>query len=251
MAAGKVAFVTGGAYGIGAAIAVALARDGFDIAASSRKHGTLEGTLAEAAKLGVRTHAVELDVRSAPQVREAFGSIVGALGRVDVLVHNAGMPFNTSALDASPGDWDEIIAVNLNGAFYVNQAMGRHLVDTGREGSIINIGSTHGIVGFPKRSAYGASKAGVMQLTRMLAIEWAPHRIRVNAIAPGRVDQDSPGRRATVTDPVFMEMALKRIPLGRFCPVDAVAEAARYLASPAAEYMTGHVLVIDGGVTAA
>ena len=90
-----------------------------------------------------------------------------------------------------------------------------------------------------------------MQLTRMLAIEWAPHRIRVNSIAPGRVDSDSPGRAGTLTDPVFMEMAMKRIPLGRFCPVADVAEAARYLASPAAAYMTGHTLVLDGGVTAA
>ena len=251
MAAGQVAFITGGAYGLGAAIAIALARDGFDIAVSSRNRETLEKTTSEISSLGRRAHAVELDVRSPGQVREAFGDIVHALGGIDVLVHNAGIPFNKSVLDATSEDWNEVIAVNLNGAFYVNQAMGRHLIETGREGSIINMGSTHGMVGFPKRSAYGASKAGVMQLTRMLSIEWAPHRIRVNAIAPGRVDQDSPGRRETVTDPVFMEMAMKRIPLGRFCPVDAVAEAARYLASPAAEYMTGHVLVIDGGVTAA
>lgn len=250
-AARKVAFVTGAAFGIGAASALALARDGFDIAVSGRKRENVAKTCGELAKLGVRCLAVALDVRSPDNVREAFARIVREFGAIDVLVNNAGVPVNKAVIDITPAEWDDIVATNLNGTFYMCQAMGRHLIETGREGSIVNMGSTHGMVGFPKRSAYGASKAGVMQLTRMLAIEWAPHRIRVNAIAPGRVDTDSPGRAATLLDPVYMETALKRIPLGRFCSVADVAEAVRYLASPASSYMTGHILVIDGGVTAA
>ena len=133
----------------------------------------------------------------------------------------------------------------------MSQALGSWLVDTHRPGLIINMCSTHGIVGFAKRAAYGITKAGVMHMTRMLAIEWAEHGIRVNAIAPGRVETESPGRAAPSSDPAFLELAKKRIPLGRFCPVEDVAEAVRYLASPAAAYITGHTLVLDGGVTVA
>jgi NAD(P)-dependent dehydrogenase (short-subunit alcohol dehydrogenase family) len=190
-------------------------------------------------------------VRVVESVNDAFARVIAELGAIDVLVNNAGIPVNKMVLDIAPAEWDNIVATNLNGTFYMCQAMGRYLVDSGRQGSIINIGSTHGIVGFAKRSAYGVSKAGVMHLTRMLAIEWAQHGIRVNAIAPGRVNTDSPGRASQVADPGYIEMARKRIPLGRFCEVGDVAEAARYLASPAAEYMTGHTLVLDGGVTVA
>jgi NAD(P)-dependent dehydrogenase (short-subunit alcohol dehydrogenase family) len=251
LAARKVAFVTGAAFGIGNAIALALARDGFDIAVSGTKAGNVANTCDEVKTTGARALAVELDVRSVESVKAAFARVTGELGAIDVLVNNAGIPVNKPALEIEPGEWDNIVATNLNGTFYMCQAMGRYLIESGREGVIINIGSTHGIVAFPKRSAYGVSKAGVMHLTRMLAIEWAPHGIRVNAIAPGRVNTNSPGRAATLSDPAYLELARKRIPLGRFCEVQDVAEAARYLASPAAAYMTGHTLVLDGGVTVA
>jgi NAD(P)-dependent dehydrogenase (short-subunit alcohol dehydrogenase family) len=245
----KVAFVTGAAYGIGNAIALALARDGFDIAISGTKVENVARTCAEIEPLGVRVCALALDVRSVESVHEAFARVIRALGRVDVLVNNAGVTINKTALELPPSEWDNVVATNLNGAFYMSQAMGRHLVEAGRGGSIISIASTHGIVGFPKRSAYGASKAGIMQLTRMLAIEWAEHGIRVNAVAAGRCN--TPGRTDTFADASYMEMARKRIPLGRFCTVEDVAEAVRYLASPAAAYVTGHTLVVDGGVTVA
>ena len=247
----KVAFVTGASFGIGNAIALALARDGFDVAVSATKTENVANTRAQLESVGVRAFALALDVRVVESVNDAFASVIGELGAIDVLVNNAGIPVNKMVLDIAPAEWDNIVATNLNGTFYMCQAMGRYLVDSGREGLIINIGSTHGIVGFAKRSAYGVSKAGVMHLTRMLAIEWAQYGIRVNAIAPGRVNTDSPGRASQVADPGYIEMARKRIPLGRFCEVGDVAEAARYLASPASEYMTGHTLVLDGGVTVA
>ena len=247
----KVAFITGGSFGLGKGIALALARDGYDVAVSATKVANVAATCAAVEAVGVRALGLTLDVRSVESVQEAYARVIGELGGVDLLVNNAGVPVNKEALDIAPAEWDDIVAVNLNGTFYMCQAMGRHLIESGRPGAIINIGSTHGIVAFPKRSAYGVSKAGVMHLTRMLAIEWAPHGIRVNAIAPGRADTDSPGRASTLSDPAYLEMAMKRIPLGRFCSVEDVAEAARYLASPAAAYITGHTLVLDGGVTVA
>ena len=247
----KVAFVTGAAYGIGAAVAAALARDGYDVAVSGRRAENVSGTCERLDAAGVRACAVALDVRSVESVHEGFARVTRELGPVDLLVNNAGVPVNKAAIDLAPAEWDDIVACNLNGTFYMCQAMGRHLIEGGRPGLIVNMGSTHGIVGFPKRSAYGASKAGVMQLTRMLAIEWAPHGIRVNAIAPGRVDTDSPGRAATLLDAAYMQTARSRIPLGRFCTAEEVAEAVRYIASPGAAYMTGHTLVLDGGLTAA
>jgi NAD(P)-dependent dehydrogenase (short-subunit alcohol dehydrogenase family) len=128
--------------------------------------------------------------------------------------------------------------------------MGRHLIDSGRPGCIINMGSTHGLVGMAGRSTYGISKAAISHMTRMLAIEWAEHGIRVNAIAPGRVDSKSPQRAATSGDTKYLESALNRIPLKRFTTVEDVAEAVRYLASPAAACITGQTLVLDGGLTA-
>jgi len=166
-------------------------------------------------------------------------------------VNNAGIPLNKLMLDVTPAEWENVLATNVTGTFFMSQTMGRHLIEQGREGLIINIGSTHGIVGFPKRGAYGISKAAIMHMTRMLAIEWAPHRIRVNAVAPGRVESNSPARADTLQDAQFLEIALKRIPLGRFCSVQDVAEAVSYLASPQAAYITGHTLVLDGGVTVA
>ena len=247
----RVALVTGASYGIGAAIALALARDGFDVAVAATRAENVVDTCAKLQGLGVRALPVALDVRSAGSARAAIARVAGELGSIDVLVNNAGIPVNKLVLDTTPEEWENIIATNLTGTFYMSQALGRYLVDSRRQGLIINIGSTHGLVGFAKRAAYGISKAGVMHMTRMLAVEWAEHGIRVNAVAPGRVDSGSPGRAAPSADPAYVELAKKRIPLGRFCPVEDVAEAVRYLASPAAAYITGHTLVLDGGVTVA
>jgi 2-deoxy-D-gluconate 3-dehydrogenase len=131
----------------------------------------------------------------------------------------------------------------------MSQQMGRHLVARGAPGCIVNIASTHGLVGLAGRSVYGIAKAGMIHMTRMLAIEWAEHRIRVNAVAPGRVD--TPSRAASLAEPGYLEAALARVPLGRFTTAGEVAAAVCYLADPAAEYVTGQTLVLDGGLTAA
>lgn len=243
--------MTGASYSIGAAIALALARDGFDVAVSATRAANVAKTVAQLRALGVRALGFALDVRSVESVQAAIERVTGELGALDVLVNNAGVPVNKLVLDTTPAEWENVLGTNLSGTFYMSQAMGRHLVGSGRGGLIINMASTHGIVGFAKRAAYGISKAGVMHMTRMLAVEWAEHGIRVNAIAPGRVVTDSPGRAEPSADPAFLELARKRIPLGRFCTVEDVAEAARYLASPEAAYITGHTLVLDGGVTVA
>ena len=247
----KVALITGGSFGIGAAVAFALARDGFDIAVTGTRVENVAGTCAKLDALRVRSHAVALDVRSPESIDAGLASVLSALGRIDVLVNNAGIPLAKPALEITPAEWENVVATNLNGTFYTTQAFGRYLTGNKREGQIINIGSTHGLVGYAGRSAYGTSKAAVHQLTRMLAIEWASLGIRVNAIAPGRVDSNSPARATTSSDPKVLEASRKRVPLDRFCSVEDVAEAVRYLASPGAAYITGHTLVLDGGLTVA
>ncbi len=250
-AARKVALVTGGSFGIGAAVALALAGDGYDLAVTGTRAENVGETCAKLEALGVRAHGLALDVRSTDSVQRALVEASERLGGIDVLVNNAGIPLNKTALETTPAEWENVIATNVNGTFFMSQAYARGRIERGLPGLIVNIGSTHGIVGFPGRVAYGTSKAAVQHLTRMLAIEWAPHAIRVNAVAPGRVDSNSPARASVSSDPAYLEIARKRVPLGRFCSVDDVAEAVRYLASPGAAYMTGHTLVLDGGLTVA
>lgn len=247
----KVAFITGGSFGIGAAAALALARDGFDVAVSGTRIENVAGTCAKLDALRVRSHAVALDVRSPESIDAAFASVLAALGQIDVIVNNAGIPLAKPALEITPAEWEDVVATNLNGTFYVTQAFGRYLVGNKREGQVINIGSAHGLVGYAGRAAYGTSKAAVHHLARMLAIEWAPLGIRVNVVAPGRVESNSPAREQTSSDPKVLEASRKRVPLDRFCTVEDVAEAVRYLASPGAAFITGHTLVLDGGLTVA
>ena len=143
---------------------------------------------------------------------------------------------------------EAVLSVNLTGTFFMAQAMGRHLIDAGRPGAIISLASTHGVVGFANASAYGIAKAGIGHMTRMLAIEWAPHRIRVNAVAPGTTETRT--RAPRLADPQYRERMLGRIPLGRFGTAEEMAGAVRYLASPQASYITGQILILDGGLTA-
>jgi NAD(P)-dependent dehydrogenase (short-subunit alcohol dehydrogenase family) len=245
------ALVTGASQGIGAAVAVALARDGYDVAVSSTARRKLAPVLAQIESAGVKAVGVELDVRVPASVDQAVREALAALGRIDVLVNNAGVPLHKLALDVTPDDWDTVMEANLTGSFFMTQRVARHLVESGRPGCIINIGSTHGLVGRAQRSTYGISKAGMMHMTRMLAVEWAQYGIRVNTVAPGRVDSGTPSRSANAADESYLKSARDRVPLGRFCTVEEVAQAVCYLASPGAAYVTGHTLVLDGGLTAA
>jgi len=243
----RTAFVTGASQGIGAAIALALARDGFDVAVSSTRPEKLAQVASGIVAANARAVPVALDVRAPGSIEKAMAEVVGACGRLDVLVNNAGVPVKKPALDLSHAEWEAVLDVNLKGAFFMSQQMGRHLVATGRPGCIVSIASTHGLVALASRSAYGIAKATVIHMTRMLAIEWAEHGIRVNAVAPGRVD--TPSRAGSLAEPGYRDAALGRIPLNRFGTAEEVAAAVSYLVSPAASYITGQTLVLDGGLT--
>jgi 2-deoxy-D-gluconate 3-dehydrogenase len=243
-----VAFVTGASYGIGAATAVALARDGFDVAVSELRLEDLEDTRAAIASLGARAVPVALDVRSLAGIQQVMAQVLAACGRLDVLVNNAGVPLTRPALEVTEAEWDEVLGVNLRGTFFLSQQMGRHLIGSGRAGCIVSIASTHGVIGLADRSTYGIAKAGIIQMTRMLAIEWADHRIRVNAVAPGTVE--TPSRAAVfAANPGWRERVMNRIPLRRFGTAEEMAAAVCYLASPRAAYITGQTLLVDGGLT--
>jgi NAD(P)-dependent dehydrogenase (short-subunit alcohol dehydrogenase family) len=166
------------------------------------------------------------------------------------LVNNAGANLRRDAIDVTAPEWDAVMAVNIRGTFFLTQQVGRRMIAAGKGGCIVNIASTHALAGAPERSTYGISKAALVGMTRMLAVEWAPHGIRVNAIAPGRLDTPSPSRAEKGADPAYMDAMLKRIPLRRLASADEVAATTVYLASPAAASMTGQVLVLDGGLTA-
>jgi 2-deoxy-D-gluconate 3-dehydrogenase len=180
-------------------------------------------------------------------IEQAMAAVTDAFGRVDVLVNNAGISNRKAAVDITPEEWEAVMRTNVTGTFFMCQQMGRHLIGGGRPGCIVNVASTHGIVAMAQRVIYGTSKAAIIHMTKMLAIEWAQHGIRVNAIAPGTVE--TPSRAAFLADPKTRETMLNRVPLHRFGTAEEMAAAVCYLVSPEAAYITGHTLVMDGGLT--
>jgi 2-deoxy-D-gluconate 3-dehydrogenase len=244
----RTALVTGASQGLGAEIAVALACDGCDVAVSSRRVEKLSETLGRIAAAGARGVPVELDLRSQSSIEQAMAQAVGALGRVDALVNNAAVTLRRPALEVTREEWDELMAVNLKGSFFMTQQMGRHLIATRRPGCIVSLASTHGLVGFAQRSTYGISKAGIAHMTRMLAIEWAEHGIRVNAVAPGTIDTPSRAEYFA-SHPDARQAMVDRVPFRRFGTPGEVAGLVCYLASPQAAYITGQTVVLDGGLT--
>jgi len=246
----RAAFVTGASYGIGAATALALARDGYDLAVAATRIENLANVVTELEATGARVVPMALDVRSQSSIEQAMALALEALGRMDLLVNNAGVTLRKLALEVTAEEWDAVMRTNLTGAFFMSQQLGRHLIGSGRVGCIVNIASTHGLIGLAQRSTYGISKAGMIHMTKMLAIEWAEHGIRVNAVAPGRVESGSPMRTATASDPKLLEAVHSRVPLRRSATSEEVAAAVCYLASPQAAYITGHTLLLDGGLTA-
>ena len=244
----RTAFVTGAATGIGAAIAVALARNGYDVAISARQAERLADTARQISALGARALPLALDLCALEDMAPAIAQVFNAFGRLDTLVNNAGATLRKPALDVTADEWESVMQPNLKGTFFLCQKVGRQMIARGAPGCIINLASTHGVVAFPTRSVYGISKAGLIHMTRMLAIEWAEFGIRVNAIAPGTVETAS--RAAILADPKVKEAMLNRVPLHRFATPGEIAEAVCFMASPAAAYMTGHTLLLDGGLTA-
>ena len=245
----RAAIVTGASYGIGHATAAGLAQDGFDVAVTDLTIEALGNTIAAIEAAGRRAVPLVLDTRDQGSVERTIAAAADALPGLELLVNNAGVPSpGKPATDITREDWERVIGVNLTGSFFMSTAMGRVLIAARRPGCVISLASTHGTVGFAGASAYGIAKAGISHMTRMLAIEWAPHGIRVNAIAPGTTETES--RAPNLRDPARRERMLTRIPLGRFGNAAEMAGAIRYLASPAASYITGQILLLDGGLTA-
>jgi NAD(P)-dependent dehydrogenase (short-subunit alcohol dehydrogenase family) len=245
----RAALVTGASYGVGAATALKLARDGFDVAITATKLQNLAATLEELEALGADVMPIALDLRDEASIAQAAAEIIAARPALDLLVNNAGANLRKLAAEVTPPEWNGVMDVNIRGTFFLTQQIGRHLIAAGRGGCIVNIASTHALLGVAERSTYGISKAALIQMTRMLAVEWAQYGIRVNAIASGRLDTPSPSRAEKGADPDYMEAMLKRIPLRRQATVGEVAGTVAYLASSAAASMTGQVLVLDGGLT--
>jgi NAD(P)-dependent dehydrogenase (short-subunit alcohol dehydrogenase family) len=246
---GKVAIVTGASYGIGAACALALARAGFHLAITDTSEANLAPVLSKLA--GAEVLPLALDLRRQDSIEACAAAALQRFGAIDVLVNNAAVNLRRKAVDTGWAEWNDLIAANLTGTFFLTQQVGRHLIARNAAGQIVSVASAHAFVGAAERSAYGISKAGLVQMTRMLAIEWAEHGITVNAVAPGRLMTDSPSRQKTGSDAAYMEAMLKRIPLHRLTTAEEVAGAVAFLVSPAARSITGQTIMLDGGLTAA
>jgi NAD(P)-dependent dehydrogenase (short-subunit alcohol dehydrogenase family) len=244
----RTALVTGASYGIGAAVALGLARDGFDVAVTDLRTADLDQTVAGLRDIGARAAAIALDVRSQDSVEAAFTDAVRALGPLDLQVNNAGVPMTRPATEITRAEWDTALAVNLTGTFFMSQQMGRHLIGQGRPGLIVSLASTHGTVGFPNVVGYGVAKAGISHMTRILAIEWAPHGIRVNSVAPGHTL--TPMVQEMVDQGYDLTATRARTPLGRLAAPEEMAGAITNLLLDAS-FTTGVCLPVDGGWTAA
>ncbi len=240
---GKVAIVTGAGSGIGHSIAERFAEAGAAVCVNYL--GFEDEAKALAARLP-RAIAVRADVSSAGDVNAMVSQVAEQLGPVDVLVNNAGIEKEVPFLDLDERTWDLILGVNLKGTFLCSQACARAMRDSGRGGSIVNISSIHEDFAFPGFSPYCASKGGIRMLMRNLAVELAPHRIRVNNVAPGAIA--TPINTATLHDPEKLAILARIIPLGRMGQPDEVAQVAMFLASDASSYVTGSTYYVDGGM---
>jgi NAD(P)-dependent dehydrogenase (short-subunit alcohol dehydrogenase family) len=231
---GQVALLTGANRGLGHDIALALAGAGATVVSGVRGGDA-------------PTESVNLDLCDVVSIRAAVDEVVARHGKLDVLVNNAGLGTNHDALDATEEEWDELMAVNLRGLFFASQAAARHMVAAGY-GRIVNMSSQAGHVGIPRHAAYSASKGGVELLTKVLALEWGPHGVTVNAVAPTFIR--TPGTAERLDQPEFLRDVLARIPIGRVGTTTEVAAAVIFLASPSAGLVNGTSIVVDGGWTA-
>ena len=244
MLAGKVALVTGAARGIGRCIAERLAADGADLALCDLQVDWLADTVAAVQAMGRRTAAFAADVGNAPAVDAVVDGTLKALGRIDVLVNNAGITKDGYLVRMSEQDWDAVLTVNLKGTFLFSKAVAKSMMRQ-KSGIIVNIASIIGLIGNAGQCNYAASKAGMIGLTKSMAKELASRNIRVNAVAPGFIV-------SKMTDALSQEIRdqmLAAIPMGRFGQPEDVARAVTFLASDESSYVTGQVLSVSGGMT--
>lgn len=245
---GQVALVTGGAGGLGRPIAAGLAAAGATVAVADLKLAQADAVLAEIAATGQRGLALALDVTKVASVQAVVDRLLADFGRIDVLVNCHGLTKRVASVDFLEADWDQIIDVNLKGAFLCCQRVGRVMLQQGR-GSIINFASIGGLVGLPTSVAYCASKGGVVQLTRTLGVEWAPFGVRVNAIAPSSFNTPMV-RNVLDAEPEYRNRVVSKIPIGRIAEPNEIVGSVLYLSSSASSMVTGTILAVDGGYTA-
>lgn len=244
---GKVALVTGGAQGIGRAIALRLAREGAAVALEDRvANDRARETFAQVQATGARACLIEGDVGKVEADQQVIAEAVARLGRVDILINNAGVERRAGFLDVTEADYDLVLDVNLKGVFFLTQAFARHVRDRGDGGRVVNISSVHEELPFPHFASYCASKGGVKMLMRDLSVELAPLGITINNVAPGAVE--TPINAHLMSDPALMAALMKNIPLKRLGSPEEIAGAVAFLCSGDASYMTGSTLVIDGGL---
>jgi gluconate 5-dehydrogenase len=243
---GKTALVTGASRGLGRQFARALATAGADLAVTSRTRASLEPVADELKSLGRRVACLELDVRNQSSIQSAVAESLKQLGQIDILVNNAGCNIRKRAVDVSWDDWNTILDTNLRGAFFVAQAVAKHMIPR-RTGRIVNIGSVTCVAGYAGLGPYGASRGGVKQLTMSLAHDWGEFGITVNCLAPGWFKTEQ--TRALHEDRDWIEYVCERIPLGRTGTPGDLDGALLLLASDAGRYITGQTLLVDGGIS--
>jgi len=244
---GQVAIITGGGTGIGRGIALAFAKAGADVVVASRKLANLEKVAEEVRSLGRRSLAVPADITNKVDVDNMVQRVMDEFGVIDILVNNAGTIVRASLLEHSEEDWDAVLDTNLKGYYLCSQAVGKRMVEQKR-GNIINIASLRAITAAPGRASYCVSKAAVIMLTRVLALELVSYKIRANAIAPGWVKTNI--NKVLWDDPETYKQIADPIPMGRWAEPSDIASVALFLASDASSYMTGSTIVVDGGLLA-
>ena len=244
---GKTALVTGGGTGIGQGMAIALAQGGADVIVASRNPSHLKDTISQIEILGRKCLGLSVDVRDVSQIYGMVEKSLEVFGKIDILVANAGVNRRILAVDVSEEDWHYIVDTNLKGAFFTCQAVAKQMIPR-KKGKIITIGSLTAFMGYPKVGPYAACRGGIVQLTKVMAVEWAPYNINVNTVSPGWYN--TPLTAAVFEDPNWVKRTSHRIPLGRTGTPEDLAGIVVFLASDASDYVTGEMIFVDGGIKA-
>jgi NAD(P)-dependent dehydrogenase (short-subunit alcohol dehydrogenase family) len=244
---GKTAMVTGGTRGLGEVSAIALAKAGADVAVCGRSKSDLERVSQAIRELGRKSEGFSLDVTSKSSIEAGFAEILSRFGKIDILVNNAGVNYRVPLLEFPEDQWDKVLATNLKGYFLVAQVVVPQMLGRGY-GKVINMGSILGTVALPMQAAYASSKGGVHQLTKVMALEWAKHGVRVNAIGPTYFETELVAQLRN--DPERFNFINERTPMGRWGYPPELEGTIIFLAAPASDFITGQTIYIDGGWTA-